>query len=453
MFDIPQSLLEAAQQVLTEGKIDVLKSQNPDIAPEIDHYANQDNTPTKKFLPWLVSQHKKGNVTIHNDVSGTLDAFESYKNMHGIKDHTQYTYPNLRARVMPYVGGPKTRKEEVESIKNKGVEQVHSSGNVSAYHIKTKEASQALYGGGEGVGKHGTSWCVSARSDSCLFGDTYGKMYTIHAENDHQSPYAVHPDNGTVTTKQNDGDNDIKQIIGEKPHIKDAVDAIVNHHYDSMDNIGKAKYLIGDKYHPTESIRPEHFDALVHGGNEQDIMDAVDHPQSTIDKVSLLNHTEDNQMHMVSRHILHRMTTEERGRSIDIGMKVHDVIPYGDIPKQHIDRVINKPRESYDDGLEVAAVARHAPLTKEQSLKVSINHPDKTNELINNYSANVGQERMHVISSTAIRNHKYGDYMSKRVNSDILYGIYRRKQNHDVRDDTHEMVKTYLKNHTNIYIP
>jgi len=454
MYNSLKRVIDTARNMLlTEGKIDVLKQQNPQMTDVIDHYAKQDTSSTKKFLPWLISQHKKGNVSIHHDVSKVVTAFEDYKNMHGIKDHSTYNYMDLHDAVMPFVGGPKSRKEEQEQIKKHGVEEVHREPNITAYHVKTKEASQALYGGGPEVGKHGTSWCVSARSDACLFGDTYGKMYSVHADNDPDSPYAVHPDHGTITTRHNDGDSEIIHVIGERPHIKNAVNAIVNHHYDQLDDLGKAKYLVGDKYHPTEYARPEHFDAMINSGDEDDIMAAINHPHSTVDKVALLSHARQNYMHDAISTIIGKMNTEERGRAIDTGMKISDVIPYGDIPKQHIDRVINKPRASYDDDLEVGVVARHAPLSKEQSLKVSINHPNVTNDLINNYSANIGHERMHVIAATAIRNHKSGDYMSKRVNSDILYGIYRRKQNNDVRDDTHDMVKSYLKDHTNIYIP
>ena len=52
-----------AEMFLLEGKIDDLKTQNPGLHREIDQYSAADPTSTKKFVPWLVSQHKKGNVT------------------------------------------------------------------------------------------------------------------------------------------------------------------------------------------------------------------------------------------------------------------------------------------------------------------------------------------------------------------------------------------------------
>ena len=58
MLKFPEYL---AEMFLLEGKIDDLKTQNPSLHHEIDQYSAADPTSTKKFVPWLVSQHKKGN--------------------------------------------------------------------------------------------------------------------------------------------------------------------------------------------------------------------------------------------------------------------------------------------------------------------------------------------------------------------------------------------------------
>ena len=77
-----------AEMFLLEGKIDDLKVQNPSLHREIDAYADADLSPTKKFVPWLVSQHKKGNVTPdHPDLHQILGNYDRYRNIHGIKDH------------------------------------------------------------------------------------------------------------------------------------------------------------------------------------------------------------------------------------------------------------------------------------------------------------------------------------------------------------------------------
>jgi hypothetical protein len=66
IFSLPNSLIESALSILIESKIDDLKNSNPSISNHIDAYADMDTSPTKKFVPWLVSQHKKGNVTSNN---------------------------------------------------------------------------------------------------------------------------------------------------------------------------------------------------------------------------------------------------------------------------------------------------------------------------------------------------------------------------------------------------
>ena len=219
-----------AEAFLIEGKIDDLKAQNPGLHREIDQYAAADTSATKKFVPWLVSQHKRGNVTPdHPDLHQTIQNFDRYKNLHGIKDHSSRSFQEVRDAVAPLVGKGATKAE----IAHEGREKIHDSGDVQAYHIKTKEASQRFYGGGPEAGPTNTTWCVSARSKDCLFNTSYGSMYTIHSKGDPNSPYAVHPEHNKITNRHNDGDRDIDQEIKAKPEIaklKPAIDMIQKHH-------------------------------------------------------------------------------------------------------------------------------------------------------------------------------------------------------------------------------
>ena len=198
IFSLPNSLIESALSILIESKIDDLKNSNPSISNHIDAYADMDTSPTKKFVPWLVSQHKKGNVTSNNsNVSHVIRNFDKYKNLHKIQDHSSMNYQDVEDKVLPLIGGPSTRKEIEKQQSVEGTENIFDSNNIKAFAIKTKSASQNLYGGGterggEVGGARGTAWCVSARSEDCLFG-RYGPMYTIHNKDDDFAPYAVHP--------------------------------------------------------------------------------------------------------------------------------------------------------------------------------------------------------------------------------------------------------------------
>ena len=229
-------IAEAYVTLLIEGRIDDLKTQNPHLVNEIDSYANQDPTPQKKFVPWLVSQHKKGNVTPDDpSLSETLSGFETYKSKHGIRDHSSKSYQEIRDAVSPHLGTAATNKELKKQQIHEGIDQIYSSSDnkIQAFHVKTKEASQHVYGGGKHLGGLHTDWCVAARSDDCLFGD-YGTMYTIHAKDDPKSPYAVHPDqdtHGIITTRDNNPDEyPIDEGLKKFPHLKDAIDKIKAEH-------------------------------------------------------------------------------------------------------------------------------------------------------------------------------------------------------------------------------
>ena len=225
-----------AEMFLLEGKIDDLKVQNPNLHREIDRYAAADPTSTKKFVPWLVSQHKRGNVTPdHPDLHQVLGNYDRYKNIHGIKDHTSKTFQEVHSTIMSLIGSGSTKAE----IADQGHVKIHDSGDIQAYHVANKEASQKFYGGGPAVGPTNTRWCVSARSEGCLYETPrYGKMYTIHVKGDPDSPYAVHPaynnrKSGSITNRHNDGDNEIDDELKSNPKIarlKPAIDAIRKHH-------------------------------------------------------------------------------------------------------------------------------------------------------------------------------------------------------------------------------
>ena len=225
-----------AEMFLLEGKIDDLKTQNPSLHHEIDAYADADPSPTKKFVPWLVSQHKRGNVTPdHPDLHQVLGNYDKYKNIHGIKDHSSKTFQEVRSTIMPLIGTGSTKTE----IADQGHVKIHDSGDIQAYHVANKEASQKFYGGGPEAGPTNTNWCVSARSEGCLYETPrYGKMYTIHVKGDPDSPYAVHPaynnrKSGSITNRHNDGDKEIdtELIANQKiARLKPAIDAIRKHH-------------------------------------------------------------------------------------------------------------------------------------------------------------------------------------------------------------------------------
>jgi hypothetical protein len=219
-----------------EAKVDDLAAKFPDHADAIREYNSSDPTSTKKFLPWLVKQHIAGNVTpddarIHTTLAN-FDKF-SHKLPNG-KDHSIYDYNTVASHVGGNLEASMKKKEGEQAVEK--VYHDPKSG-VTAQQIKTKEASQKLYGGGATrKGKmgceRGTSWCVAARSTSNMYGSYGPVMYTIHDPNDDAAPYAIHPTDlrgPSVTNRHNNGDMPYEQFLQEKPHLKGPVQSILTH--------------------------------------------------------------------------------------------------------------------------------------------------------------------------------------------------------------------------------
>ena len=299
------------EMLLLEGKIDDLKVQNPSLHREIDAYADADPSPTKKFVPWLVSQHKKGNVTPdHPDLRQVLGNYDRYKNIHSIKDHASKTFQEVHSTIVPLIGTGSTKAE----IADQGHVKIHDSGDVQAYHVANKAASQKFYGGGPEAGPTNTRWCVSARSEDCLYEKSpYGKLYTIHVKGDPDSPYAVHPGHenrqtGSITNRHNDGDEEIDDELRSNPKItrlKPAIDAI-RKHYDpfgfrlandhdltkdeidtAMSDLKYQKHLLQNPHshiamaalnHPKANSRTAQYAAQHH--DPQVVMAALNHPKA-----------------------------------------------------------------------------------------------------------------------------------------------------------------------------
>lgn len=272
---------------LLENMEERLGKQNPTVPMEtIRHYATHDKSPTKKFLPWLVKQHKLGNVTPdHPDLASTIGNFDKYKTKHGIANHTEHTFQEVADAVKPHIGTAATNKELQKQQNNTGVELVHKEPNgITAQHIKTKAASQNMYGGGadrggEPGGARGTAWCVSARSTECRFQNPeYGKMYTVHDPSDDRAPYAVHPEINKITSRFNDGDKPTTTFLKEKPHLATAVNQIKQHY---ISNLPEQDQILHKFKNERENISEDDLDKYIKHPIDHVRYAATKHPKLT----------------------------------------------------------------------------------------------------------------------------------------------------------------------------
>ena len=296
---------------MLEAKVDDLTAKHPEHAEAIRAYNAADPTPTKKLLPWLVKQHIAGHVTPDDARLGsTLKNFDKVKHSLDTKDHSSYHYNDL-ANVV----GDRVKAKMEQEGKKGAVETIHTQPNgITAQHIKTKEASQDLYGGGDERGgkkgcARGTNWCVSARSQYNLFHD-YGHMYTIHDPHDDNAPYAVHPFNQTITSRHNDGDKPYKGVVRKNPHLKGAVDAIMNHsakHIDKELDDKDIDVRLAAIRHPKAT--PEHITKALGDDNKWVRTAAIEHPKVTPENITKALGDEDEYVRTAA--ISHRKATPE----------------------------------------------------------------------------------------------------------------------------------------------
>jgi t-SNARE complex subunit (syntaxin) len=349
--------------LMIEAKVDDLASKHPEHAEAIRVYNAADPTPTKKFLPWLVNQHIAGNVKPDDpNLHSTLKNFDKIKHTLDNKDHSGYHYNDLANKV-----GDRVKAKEEQEAKKNAVETIHSEPNgITAQHIKTKEASQDLYGGGEERGgkkgcARGTSWCTSARSGGNAFGQ-YGHMYTIHDPHDDNAPYAVHPfDYGgaSITSRHNDGDKPYKDVLEQKPHLKNAVNNIMKH-------------------------SAKHIDEMINSHDEDEVHLGIKHPNATPEHITkALNHNESYVRRAAIRHP--NATSEHIDKALNdeyFGIRTQ-AIRHPKATAEHITKALN------DAHYEVrAAAVQHPKVTSKHITKaLSDEHSNVREAAIKNPNA------------------------------------------------------------------
>ncbi len=173
-------------------------AEHKEPAAIVSHLAQHaDPTSKKTYTDWITDKYSKGQFKQEDtdNVHRSLQHFEKHKAKLEKKDINQYkTLSDLDDAVRPHIGTASTKKEKEEHIKTAGLEKLADNGKTQVYHVKSKEASQQVYGGGSERGGTGTNWCTAARSSNCLY-DSYhsrGNLYTFHIDGDKKSPYQMH---------------------------------------------------------------------------------------------------------------------------------------------------------------------------------------------------------------------------------------------------------------------
>lgn len=237
---IQELITNLYEQMLTEDRIDDHIAKHPDMADEIRQYSYIDPSPTKKFIPWLIKQHKQGTITPQTDkLADTLFAFDARPDVHGLKTHVSKSWHEIRSAV--HEAMPQTKIHD-------GLKTIYSKDGVEVHHVMNQSALSDVYRHNSGalIGRS-TNWEEAKREASPVLGhfDGNGALYTVHAPTssfsqpgvDQSFPLAVKfKPNGKheVFTKRDTSFTNglsIDQAIYKWPHLKKAF-RIAEKHYD-----------------------------------------------------------------------------------------------------------------------------------------------------------------------------------------------------------------------------
>ena len=238
-------------KILFENRIDYLKKNNPEIDSShdsngiyrdsgdiIDHFSGSDPTKKKIYTGWILDQYKKKHIRQEDvdRVRTTLSNFDRYKVKLGEKDIGKYkNLGEVDDAIRPHLGSMVTNREKEGEIMDSGRELLHDGGGIKVYHLKTKEASQKIYGGGSIMGN--TDWCTAVRSNGNAF-DRYnklGKIYTIHT--DDGKKYQFHFEDDQFMDER-DIEVDLKGLVKKYPELK-KVNEFQGKHWDVTDDKDK----------------------------------------------------------------------------------------------------------------------------------------------------------------------------------------------------------------------
>jgi len=202
------------ESILLESRLDYLKANTPPLSTDhdttaihkdtpsiIQHFAdNADPTPNKQRTQYIVGLYRAKKIRQEDAprIKEALSSFEKYKHKldPSEKQLTVSAYPTVASiedKMVPHVGTMATKREAERNLNQPGHELKYDDENISIYHLKDKETSQNLYGGGHQRGGTGTSWCTAARSKDCMF-DQYAKDGRLHVLHDKKtgSVYQYH---------------------------------------------------------------------------------------------------------------------------------------------------------------------------------------------------------------------------------------------------------------------
>lgn len=352
------------ESYLAEAVVDTVKSQNPDISPDIIDQYNDEALPKndKSHLAWVIKQHKLGNIT--PETAHTIKPYiESYiKNKALIGDNIhKFDVDGLRAAVKRFHAADTSALAD----KDKNVKTLHEDDDIKVTQHKGWEAAAAMGKLPENNEHHTAlnghaSWCISLRGGANKqYVSAYtknGKHPIVSITNKHSGrKYALvmNPDSSLPEFRdEKDSRPDMEGFLSENPSIIDTkVGKFLHQKFpaarDYIDRFGgkNVDKLSSDDitklYHDNSDNR-EFQNSLVQHKNVSPDLLVHDYENHTP------NWTKNGFPSLASKKFPKEVLDKEVDKALVDGHRLPELARYGNLSKDHITKILENTETRHD---------------------------------------------------------------------------------------------------------
>lgn len=235
--------------LLVEGKIDDVMSKYDSIPEHIkQHYLNQIPDKNSNHLQWVLDNHLKNTVDIHNNVKSVLDTFNKSKDKLPKKQIHQYkNFNELENAVEPYkhitTNKDKINNDTITDYENNHIKVTQHLSNESMVQGAKLSKKNQYHDILNGKAK----WCTAADSEN---GKMLFKQYTDDGESPH---YIIHnKDTGRKTAVVfNSNELELRDETDRDLNRNDGIHKLF------IDNDGLEHSAVGKKFIDEYDVKPQ----------------------------------------------------------------------------------------------------------------------------------------------------------------------------------------------------
>lgn len=422
----------------TGDDVNRVSKQHADIDKDIiQKYADEADPKQGKgsrYLDWLVKGHARGNHAPEDTfrLKAALTNFETHKPKLEKKDIGQYNHVSeLEDAVQPHLGVlSATAAGDAKNYwgKPEHHEKIFDNGaGLQVFHTKTKEASQAIYGGGHSAGGCHTGWCTA--------GSTHNRF--DHYSDGGKNPlYQIHTPDGKVHQDEFSGDysgglRDAKDLkVNRTDLVKENPDLI---HVPAFQGKDISYTAPGPKLKEAlhaEIKKGKHDVALNHPAVETEHLHTIlDNAYNSADRAKTLTHPKADAS-IVARHAEYQSLPEDESRAL---------FNHPHFGEDHIQKIL-----SHDYGSTKNALFRSDKLNRGHIEQAIASETGSNHDYAAAHPLATDEDRVHMIetkkaaASTALMHMKSPDLIDKHYSKGSEYSI-----SHNQNTPSHTIARAY----------